>query len=467
MTSGASLHTRIVALAASSFGLSLVNSAFTFYYVKVFLNHYHIEESWFQLSQTLFMVWNAINDPLFAYCQDSTNFRFSRTRRESVLYAAPLFALSFLVPWFPWGDPETLQPWVTGIHLITALCFWDTMYTYIGLAACCLFTELASDNEARLKMIRYNHIGSLVGSSSIFILQYMSNQLENFQAFQGGCVAVAVLSCSLYIYCGKYAHTEREIQQEKDVQCGKPKVIKSQEYSYFTLTKQILFNRDFLAFVITNFFQEFHRTFVSNFFAIFADQLIVKGAIPSVVRSLFYGASSAVPKMVVIFGTGIVGRFGYFKVIRYSQVFMMVYGLFYFMTGMGNHWWLMLFMLTESILADGIFLLFNLPLSDIADNDLARYNRRHPVTSMVYGMNALVVKPAISLSPLFVVKILNMYGYDHLKDGTLNANEVHDLSSAMFNLLCLYPCVIGCVQFCAWSFYRIRGGKQGEKSHST
>jgi Na+/melibiose symporter-like transporter len=86
---------------------------------------------------------------------------------------------------------------------------------------------------------------------------------------------------------------------------------------------------------------------------------------------------------------------------------------------------------------------------------------------MVYGMNALVVKPAISLSPLFVVKILNMYGYDHLKDGTLNANEVHDLSSVMFNLLCLYPCVIGCIQFCAWSFYRIRGEKQGEKSHST
>jgi Na+/melibiose symporter-like transporter len=78
---------------------------------------------------------------------------------------------------------------------------------------------------------------------------------------------------------------------------------------------------------------------------------------------------------------------------------------------------------------------------------------------MVYGMNALVVKPAQSLSPMFVVKILNVYGYDHLKDGTLNATEVQYLSSVMFNLLCLYPCVIGCIQFCSWSFYRIREKK--------
>ncbi|XP_045191817.2 transmembrane protein 180-like [Mercenaria mercenaria] len=459
MAMKASLHTRIVAVAALSMGFSLISSAFSFYYVKVFLNYYQIKESWFQFSQTLFLVWNAINDPLFAYCQDSTNFRCSRTRRESVLYAAPLFALSFIVPWFPWGNPDTLQPWVTGIHLITALCFWDTMYTYVGLAGCCLFTEMTDDNTERLKMVKYNQIGYLLGSSSIFVLQYMSDQLENFQVFQVTSICVAVVSCLLMMYCGKHAHTERELQYENDVQCGKPKIIKSQEYSYFTLTKQILFNRDFLAFVTVNFFQEFHRTFVSNFFAVIADQLIVKGAIPPIVRSLFYGASSTGPKLVVIFGTGIVGRFGYYKVIRYSQIFMIAYGLIYYMTGPINHWCVMFFMLIDSCLADSVFSLFNLPLSDIADNDLARYTRRHPVTSMVYGMNALVVKPAISLSPMLVVSILNSYGYDRLKDGKLGATNVSSLNTAMFNLLCLFPFIIGCVQFCSWSFYTIREKK--------
>lgn len=43
---------------------------FMFYYVKVFLNVFHINEYWFNVSQVLFMIWNAVNDPLFGYIQD-------------------------------------------------------------------------------------------------------------------------------------------------------------------------------------------------------------------------------------------------------------------------------------------------------------------------------------------------------------------------------------------------------------
>ncbi|XP_045191816.1 transmembrane protein 180-like [Mercenaria mercenaria] len=459
MATRESLENRIVAVSALSVGFGLITSAFSFYYVKVFLNFYHIEESWFQFSQTLFLIWNAINDPLFAYFQDSTNFRCSRTRRESVLYAAPFFALSFLVPWFPWGDPESVQPWVTGIHLITALCFWDTMFTYVGLAYSCLFTEMTKDISERYKMVRCTQIGSLLGSSSVFILQYMSSQLEDFQAFQATSIGVAVISCIFMMYCGKHAHTERELQHDSDMQCGKPRVTKFQEYSYFTLSKQILFNRDFLAFVIMNFFHEFYRAFRSNFFAIFADQLIAKGAIPAFVRSVFYGASTTCAKLTVIFGAGVASQLGYYKVIRYSQIIIMFSGLLYFLTGPINHWCLMMFMLLDSCLVDCVSSMFNLAVSDVADNDVIRYNRRHPATSMVYGINALVVKPAISLSPMLVVSILNSYGYDRLKDGKLDATEIGGLNSVMFNLLCLFPCVIGCVQFCSWSFYTIREKK--------
>lgn len=281
-------------------GFSMLSAAFGFYYVKVFLNFYHIEEYWFQVSQTFLLLWNTINDPLFAYCQDSTNFHCTRTRRESVLYAAPLFALSFLVPWFPWGTPGSMMPWVTGIHLITTLCFFDTMFTYVGLASSCLFTELSTDGNERLKMVKYNQIGHLLGSSSVFLLQYMSQQLENFQVFQTTCIVIAVISCLLLRYCGKHTYTELELQHENDVQSGKPRVMKSQEYSYLTLTKQILFKKDFLSFAIMNFFAGFHRVFLTNFFAIFADQLILKDAISPLVRSVFYGAGTASPRVSII-----------------------------------------------------------------------------------------------------------------------------------------------------------------------
>ena len=247
------------------------------------------------LIQTLYMVWNAINDPLFAYLQDSTNFAFTRTRRESVLYTAPLFAISFLVPWIPWGDIDGSQPWLTGFHLIVSLCFWDTMFTYIGLAYCCIFTEMTKDNDIRLKMVQYGQIGSLLGSSSVFILQYFSDQLNNYTMFVFLSVIIAMVSCSLMIYTGRHAHTEKELENKLREQKGEKIEDKYQQYSYITLTKQVLYNRDFLAFVSCNFLQEFHRSFLGSFLAIFCDQLIPKMAISDFIRSAFYGGTRIVP----------------------------------------------------------------------------------------------------------------------------------------------------------------------------
>ena len=232
-----------------------------------------------------------MNDPLFAYLQDSTNFTFTRTRRESVLYTAPLFAISFVITWFPWGNIDGSQPWLTGLHLIVALCFWDTMFTYIGLAYCCIFTEMSKDSEIRLKMVKYSQIGSLVGSSSVFILQHFSNQLENFTMFQFLSVIIAVVSCSLMMYTGKHGHTENDLQNQLKQQKGEHVEEKYQKYSYITLTKQVLLNRDFLAFVSCNFMQEFHRSFLGSFLAIFCDQLMPKNAISDFTRTSFYGGT--------------------------------------------------------------------------------------------------------------------------------------------------------------------------------
>lgn len=58
-----------LAIFCGQFGLSLMHCTFLFYYVKVFLNVFHLNEYWFNVAQILFMVWNAVNDPLFGYIQ--------------------------------------------------------------------------------------------------------------------------------------------------------------------------------------------------------------------------------------------------------------------------------------------------------------------------------------------------------------------------------------------------------------
>lgn len=40
-----------VAYAATTLGASMMNAVFGFYYVKIFLNYYHVSPGWFQASQ--------------------------------------------------------------------------------------------------------------------------------------------------------------------------------------------------------------------------------------------------------------------------------------------------------------------------------------------------------------------------------------------------------------------------------
>ncbi|CAE1306984.1 unnamed protein product [Acanthosepion pharaonis] len=315
---GNSFRKRIFSYALTSFAFSFMNSVFTFYYVKIFLNVYRIQENWFHISQVIFMVWNAINDPMFAYIQDKSQYKFVRTRRESILYAAPFFSLSFLIPWFPWASSS----WITGIHLIISLCLYDAMFTFIGLAHCCLNTEMSHEQKERLQLIQFAELACLFGSSSVFIF--------------------------------------------------------------------------------------FHRTFISNFAAIILDQLIPASAISTFTRSVFYGAINILPQILVIIGAPLVAHIGYYYVILGNIFCKIIFGVIIFIVGPSHPWIFMAILLLESTYTFAASSLFNMPLSDIADENALKYNRQQPISSMIYGTNALVVKPAISLSPM-LVEFLGFY----------------------------------------------------------
>ena len=49
------------------------------------------------------MLWNAINDPLFGYFQDNSDWPVFRQRKMSIYYGAPVWAFTFMLPWFNWS----------------------------------------------------------------------------------------------------------------------------------------------------------------------------------------------------------------------------------------------------------------------------------------------------------------------------------------------------------------------------
>jgi len=96
----------------------------------------------------------------------------------------------------------------------------------------------------------------------------------------------------------------------------------------------------------------------------------------------------------------------------------------------------------------------------------------HPLSSMVFGLNALVTKPAISIAPMITVAVLNSYGYSAkpsniagVSPSAVTVSDAnHTLTTAMFCVTCAVPVITGLLQLVLWQFYTIRDShKQNHK----
>ncbi|NWV66574.1 MF13A protein, partial [Malurus elegans] len=443
------IHTNALAYSMTTLGAGMMNSVFNFYYVKLFLNRYKISEAAFHVAQVVFMIWNAINDPLFGYIQDNSSLKCCARRQFSILYGAPLYGLAFLLPWFPWRHYEE-GDWLSGLHLMVALCAFDGLLTFVLLAQCALFTESSSRHESRLQLIRYNQVATLLGSTSVLFCGLVSDNMENLAYFQAFAVVIAALATACMCYTGKYSTTQYE---QREIYTDTANVDSTDGAfswaSVVSLTKQIMTEKNFLCFVTMNFFQVFHLAFCNNFMMIFADNLIPKDVLPSSIRSIMYGAGFICPQCLVLLSHASLKKFGYYRIILFSFYYEGVAAAVMCLLGQEHYYLLAFYLTTNMVIVQASFSLFNLPLADIVDADLIKHKRRLPLSSMVFGTNALFTKPAQSLAPMVVVTILNHYGYKNL-------NNVPDLHDAMFYLICLVPLCIAVLQILTWTHFSIQ-----------
>ncbi|XP_075292305.1 transmembrane protein 180 isoform X2 [Opisthocomus hoazin] len=452
------IHPNALAYSMTTLGAGMMNSIFNFYYVKLFLNRYKISEVAFHQAQVVFMIWNAINDPLFGYIQDNSKFACCSRRQFSILYGAPLYALAFLLPWFPWKHYEE-GDWLSGLHLIVALCAFDGLLTFVLLAQCALFAEISTRHESRLQLIKYNQVATLIGSTSILFCGLISDNMENFAYFQAFTVVVAALATACMCYTGKYSTSQyerREICTENaDLENGDGAFSWS---SVISLTKQIMTEKNFLFFVTMNFFQVFHLAFCNNFMMIFADNLIPKDVLSSSIRSIMYGAGFICPQCLVLLGHASLKKFGYYRIILFSFYFEGVAAVVMFVVGPEHYYLLAFYLTTNMVIAQASFSLFNLPLADIVDADLIKHKRRSPLSSIVFGTNALFTKPAQSLAPMLLVTILNQFGYENLNNEVAQPDPslLLGLHDAMFYLICLVPLCIAVIQILTWTPFSIQ-----------
>lgn len=150
------IHHATFAVCVCQLGTTLLHTTFMFYYVKVFLTRYHVNDVWFDYAQILFLIWNAVNDPLFGYLQNIST-SWMRSRRKVILYGSGFFAASFLIPWFPWTG-EDGAPWIVGVHLVVSLYVYDGMFSFVVLAWCALFSEISTEHTSRVRAMKYMQV---------------------------------------------------------------------------------------------------------------------------------------------------------------------------------------------------------------------------------------------------------------------------------------------------------------------
>ncbi|XP_049417875.1 transmembrane protein 180-like isoform X1 [Epinephelus fuscoguttatus] len=450
-----------VSYAMTTLGASMINNIFSFYYVKLFLNKYKISEGAFHQSQVVYMVWNAVNDPLFGYLQDNSKVPCCSQRRLSILYGAPFYSLAFLLAWFPW---RTYAPgdWLSGLHLAVTLCAFDGMLTFVLLAQCSLFAEISGQHQSRLRLIKYNQVASLIGSSSVLFCGVLSKNMEDFASFQAFTVLIAVLSCGCMLYTGFHSESrfDSKVSESEEMESSDQTSHQS-AFSFSTLKTlvwQILSNRDFQLFVCMNFFQVFMLHFFNNFTMIFAEHLIPPDVLPSLAKSVMYGAGFICPQLLVLSCQRLLHDLGYYRIILYT--FYIEAGMAAVMLALGpqHHYVLAFFLTVNMVLTQATFSLFSLPVADIIDTDLQKYKRSSPLSSMVFGTNALFTKPAQSLAPMIVVNILNQFGYEQLKEAGKysDPSALESLHSVMFYLVCLVPLCVAGLKALAWRPFSIR-----------
>lgn len=146
-----------------------------------------------------------------------------------------------------------------------------------------------------------SQVASLIGSSSVLFCGVVSNNMEDFLAFQAFTVLIAILSCGCMLYTG--FHSESRFDN-KASQSDAPASVDQTSHplacsfsTLKTLTWQILTNRDFQLFVLMNFFQVFMLAFFNNFTMIFTEHLIPPDVLPSLAKSIMYGAAFICPQV--------------------------------------------------------------------------------------------------------------------------------------------------------------------------
>ncbi|EDV22679.1 uncharacterized protein TRIADDRAFT_28293 [Trichoplax adhaerens] len=470
-----------LAYGSIAFFLTALHNIFIIYYVDLFITVYKIDQVSFWIGETIFLIWNSLNDPLFGWISDRKSLSSSSNganegaspeivlkRVRTIRIYGPLFAISFMSLWIRWAWP--------GLQFILCLCLYDGFLTIIDLNFNALLADLAVSVSGRSYLNSYCSVFSGLGTTTVFLSYAVWNRtdLVKFQIF---CGVLTIVSAFGFFISATILSSEYRKMNKLNIQSVEPPTTamgegisrdtsRSQNVGVRLFLSQVLINKNFLSFSVMNLLQVFHCHFNSNFFPLFLHYLLGDYVSP-ITASILLGVSFVVPHFSNIYLLSLCRRYGVYNIVQSLFYTKLIIGLI--MLTFGSHWprLLCLFIVSNRIFTEGICKLLNLAISDLIDEDYVQFNRKEPISALMFGVAAFISKPGQTIAPLVgswmiesvTGKSLFKTDFGEIKISNDNEMKIVDFRQGCFNVL--VGISIGCAiaQIVTWSFYELRDQK--------
>ncbi|XP_033755959.1 transmembrane protein 180-like [Pecten maximus] len=466
---------------AMAFFQTVLHNIFLLYHVDLFVSVYKIDKMSFWIGETIFLIWNSFNDPLFGWLSDKQYLSPSKKNSENsnsaleivtnrlnaLMYNGPLLAVSFILFWFPWGFP--------GLQFVVCLCLYDGFLTLVDLHHSSLLADLAVSAKERTKLNTMSSLFSAFGSASVFF-SYSVWSKENLHSFRIFCSCLAVFAFVGFVVAANLMKQERKRTLKKSFSYDDSWSNRSDEYDdpvgpsvkpgIGTFVSQLGKQYNFIWFTIMNLIQVFHCHFNSNFFPLFLENLL-GNSVSSSFGSFLIGISFLAPHVNNLFFLELCKRYGVYAVIQLLFSIKLALSLFMFFMGPNNMWLLCLFIASNRVFTEGTCKLLNLVISDLVDEDYVIHNRKKAVSALIFGSTALLSKPGQTLAPLVGIWLLSIQtGHDifqtsdkivSLQVDEAGQNSPEQYRQGCFNLLVYIPILCAIVQIAVWSQFKLHG----------
>ncbi|MEC0371701.1 MFS transporter [Paenibacillus chibensis] len=240
--------------ALGMFAMMVPSQAFSTFYSFFYVEKLGLGIGLATLARTIFLIWDAVNNPLFGHWSDRTNTRLGR-RRPWIFGAMPLFMLTFIMVFSPPGglSQHGLFAW-----FLTALILFEAVSTVLWVNYGALFPELYHGDRLRAKASAiqqsYQVVALLIGSA-------LTPIIFNALNFSTMSIIYAFVFCISMLVCMLYVQERREYSVGEPLKLG-------------AAFKETMKNKKFWLFNISNSFAQTVNGLVSSIIPFYAKYVL-------------------------------------------------------------------------------------------------------------------------------------------------------------------------------------------------